>query len=181
MIKDIIYFAKVKPNAKIPSKLDENGWYDVYACFDEDYIIINPGEIKLIPTGIASSCDSKYRIGLYERGSTGTKGLSIKAGRIDSGYRGEWFCCINNTSNKPIYIAKDINKIRYMLEEKYATLLQNTESSVEDNFTIYPYTKAICQAAIEIVPDVDIQEISYDELKIIHSQRGDGCLGSSGK
>ena len=26
--------------------------FDIYACFDEDYIVINPHETKLIPTGI---------------------------------------------------------------------------------------------------------------------------------
>jgi len=35
-----IYFAKVKQNAIIPSKREEDGCYDVYACFDEDYITI---------------------------------------------------------------------------------------------------------------------------------------------
>ena len=36
-----IKFAKVKPNAKIPTKREEDAGYDIYACFDEDYITIN--------------------------------------------------------------------------------------------------------------------------------------------
>ena len=56
MIKDNdLYFAKVNPNAIIPSKRDEDGGYDVYACFDEDYMVIQPHETKLIPSGIATA------------------------------------------------------------------------------------------------------------------------------
>ena len=47
--------------------------------------------------------------------------------------------------------------------------------------TLYPYEKAICQALVVPVPTVDIEEITYDELKAISSDRGVGSLGSSGK
>ena len=43
MIKDNdLYFAKVNPNAIIPSKRLEDAGYDLYACFDEDYMVIQP-------------------------------------------------------------------------------------------------------------------------------------------
>ena len=161
-----IFFAKVKDSAIIPKKREEDGCYDVYANFEEQYLIIMPCEIKLIPTGIASSCSSKYRFALRERGSSGTKGLSYKAGQIDSGYRGEWFVPINNTSNKPILITK--------CPEKYDKIIQKC-------VTIYPYSKAICQVALEEVPKVLIKEIPYNDLLQINSDRGTGALGSSNK
>ena len=71
-----IKFAKVHPNAIIPSKRDEDMGFDIYACFDEDYIVINPHETKLIPTGIASSCSSDWGFLVFERGSTGSKGIN---------------------------------------------------------------------------------------------------------
>lgn len=169
-MKDKIYFSKLKENAKIPSKREEDGCYDIYACFDEDYIVIEPGEIKLIPTGIASCFDKKYRIELRERGSSGTKGLARRAGQIDSGYRNEWFVPINNTTNKTIYIAKDIEALKEEIDEDMLTYR-----------TFYPYSKAICQAALEFVPDVDVEEIPYNELLKFTSERGLGSLGSSGK
>jgi dUTP pyrophosphatase len=46
---------------------------------------------------------------------------------------------------------------------------------------IYPYTKAICQMVMLEVPVFDIQEISYEELKQIDSERGAGRFGSSKK
>ena len=44
-----VKFAKVRPDAIIPSKRDEDMGFDIYACFDEDYVVINPHETKLIP------------------------------------------------------------------------------------------------------------------------------------
>lgn len=168
-MKNKILFAKVRPNGVIPSKRDEDGCYDIYSCFEEDYIEIAPGEIKLIPTGIASAFNSKYRVGVRERGSSGTKGLAFRAGQIDSGYRGEWFIPINNTSNKLIVIIK----------KEY--LKENPFLSRSKYITLYPYEKGICQVALEEVPDVDIEEKSYEELQSIESDRGFGKLGSSGK
>ena len=43
MKNDEIYFAKLKDKAIIPSKNDEDAGYDLFACFDEDYMIISPG------------------------------------------------------------------------------------------------------------------------------------------
>ena len=56
---DELYFAKVKPDAIIPSKRDEDAAMDIYACFDEDYLVIPPHTTILIPTGIASAFSSK--------------------------------------------------------------------------------------------------------------------------
>jgi dUTP pyrophosphatase len=167
-MKDKILFAKVKPNAKIPSKREEDGAIDIYACFDEEEFVIEPNQIKLIPTGIASSFNSKYRIVFQERGSTGVIGLKINAGLIDSGYRNEWFVCLNNTSKNTIIIDKTIDK----------TYEENFFGTV---FVHYPYSKAICQAKVQEVPIVDLEEITYAELKSIPSERGLGALGSSNK
>ena len=46
--KNIVYFAKIKENAKIPNKKDEDAGYDIFACFDEDFIYLKQGETKCI-------------------------------------------------------------------------------------------------------------------------------------
>ena len=158
-----IKFAKVNENAKIPTKRVEDAAFDIYACFEEDYITINPHETKLIPTGIASACDSDYCIILKERGSTGSKGLGLRCGVVDSGYRGEWFVGITNHNNFPYHILKE-----------------NSKSNPEDGKT-YPYEKGIAQALIVPVPEVVTEEITYEELIGIASERGTGKLGSSNK
>lgn len=177
-----VKFAKVRPDAKIPSKRDEDMGFDIYACFDEDYIVIHPQETKLIPTGIASSCDPEYGFILRERGSTGSKGLALRAGVIDSGYRSEWFVGITNTTKKSFYISKleeaDLFKKIYDMEfEKLSPEVKQEWFS----FSFYPYSKAIAQALVIPVPQVKVEEIAYNELQAIPSERGLGALGSSNK
>ena len=166
-----VKFAKIRQDAKIPSKRDEDMGFDIYACFDEDFIVINPNETKLIPTGIASSCEKEYGFVLRERGSTGSKGIALRAGVIDSGYRNEWFVGLTNTTNKVLFISKLSEKETY--DKYYGELMPES--------FVYPYSKAIAQALIVPVPKVNVQEIAYDELQQISSERGIGALGSSGK
>lgn len=161
---DKIKFAKVKENAVIPSKREEDAGYDIYACFDEKFVIIQPHETVLIPTGIASAFSDDYVMVLKERGSTGTKGMAQRCGVIDSGFRNEWLVPITNTTDKTIMIDKVFEKV-----EEY------------NSYIHYPYGKAICQALLLPVPKVEIEEIAYDELIKIESERGNGMLGSSGK
>lgn len=164
-----IYFAKVKESGKIPSKRDEDAGYDIYACFDEDYIEIKPHETKMIPTGIASSCSDDFVFLLRERGSNGSKGIAQRCGVIDSGYRGEWFVPLTNENDVSVFIVKDnvdIPVIHY----------SNGKTSIS-----YPYTKGIAQALVVPVPKMIVNEISYEELQKIESERGNGALGSSGK
>lgn len=161
--KETLLFAKVRPTATIPSKNQEDAGYDLYCDFEETDLIIRPNEVKLIPTGIASCMSSKYVLVIKERGSTGTKCMSVRAGIIDSGFRNEIFVPINNTSNKTIVITKN----------KYRT--QDTHE------LLYPYEKAIAQGLLLPVPNVDVKEIAYEELQRIPSKRGMGMLGSSGK
>ena len=171
-----VKFAKTKPNAIIPTKRLEDAGYDVYPCFDEDYIIIKPHTTVIIPTGIASACDTDYCFVLHERSSTGTKGMAQRCGIIDSGYRGEWGVPITNTNDVPIVICKkesitDFNDFASILLFSYG----------EANYILYPYEKAICQALVLPVPEVEIEQHPYDERKAIPSERGTGRLGSSGK
>ena len=49
-----VYFAKMKADAILPSKKDEDAGYDFYACFEEPFIMLEPLETKLIPTGLKS-------------------------------------------------------------------------------------------------------------------------------
>ena len=192
-----LYFAKVNPNAIIPTKEKENAGYDIYACFNKDFLVIPPHSTKLIPTGIASAISDKYYLGVAERGSTGKIGMKYSAGVIDSGYRGEIFIGLSNINDVPIVISKltreeleeNYGKIGYgetiyMTEEEYEDLIYLEDYEEYDNLTciIYPYSKAIAQLIVhEVHNEVEPKEISYEELQSIPSKRGTGSLGSSGK
>lgn len=159
----IIYFAKFRETGIIPSKTDENAGYDIYADFKEDYKIINPHETVMIPTSIVSAFDKHWYFQLFERGSTGTKGIGQRCGVIDSCYRGEWFIPITNHNTKPIIIYKDVDNLPI------------------GDFISYPYKKALAQAVLIEVPVTSIKEISYSEIMKFETARGVGMLGSSGK
>ena len=88
--KRTIYFARLNDEVALPYKRVEDGGYDIYANFIDDYIEIKPNEVKLIPTGLVSAFNPKWVIILKERGSTGTKGIEQRCGVIDSGFSGEW-------------------------------------------------------------------------------------------
>lgn len=168
---DTIKFAKLNPRAKIPTKRDEDGCYDIYACFSDDEMLIEPHETKLIPTGICSAFDKKYRISLRERGSNSKSGLKVSCGQIDSGYNGEWFVALYNTHGYPVSISKRVNEINMGLRD----------CGYSRNVLLVPYDKAIAQAAVEYVPVVEIEEVSPEEIKNRKTLRGEGKLGSSGK
>ena len=169
MKNNIIYFAKVDSNKEtiIPTKREEDGGFDIYANFEEDYMIINPNETKMIPTNLASAFSEDYVAILKERGSTGSKGIGQRCGVIDSGYRNEWFIPLTNHNNKPLIIVKD--------------LTESLKESLEDDYIVYPYTKAITQVIMVKVPKLTTKEISYNELLKFKSERGLGKLGSSNK
>lgn len=164
-----IKFAKVRPTATIPTKRDEDAGYDVYADFADDYIVIEPHQTEMIPTGIACACDTDYCFILKERGSTGTKGMAQRCGVIDSGYRNEIFVPITNTTDSILVILKD------------GCSYPQNNSAPDVHTIIYPCKKAIAQILLIPVPTADIEEYTYEELKAIPSSRGVGRLGSSGK
>ena len=166
-IEDKILFAKVRPDAIIPTKREEDAGYDIYCCSDEENIVINPHETKMIPTGLATAFDSKYVAILKERGSTGIKGIGQRSGVVDSGYRNEIFVPITNHNDKPLIITKETN--------------QTTLEILAEDYVVYPYSKAICQMILLELPQLQSEEISYEELKNIKSERGMTCLGQSGK
>ena len=160
-----VFFAPVKDGAIIPSKREEDACYDIYACFDEDCIKIEPHTMGMIPTGIASAFDDwHWKFKLAERSSTGKVNMKLNAGEIDAGYRGEWFVQIYNGNDYPIAVSKAVDEVVM----KAGTLL-------------YPYKKAIAQAGIYYVPKAKTTTVDYETLKNMKSERGTGSLGSSGK
>lgn len=168
-----IIFAKVQEGseAKIPTKRDEDAGYDVYACFESDFMRIPAHTTVLVPTGIASALSKNLYFQIEERGSTGSKGIKKSAGVIDSGYRGEWFIAITNTNKSDLFIAK----------EKAVQKLKDAAAILETDIIIYPYEKGIAQAVLHEALPVTVKEISYGELKDIKSERGTGMIGSSNK
>lgn len=167
-----VYFAKVREGAIIPSKRDEDAGYDIYSCVEATEVdgkVINEiycpvFKTTLVSTGIASAMPVTHYLNCkHERGSTGKHSLSVLAGVVDSGYRGEIFIAVTPL-HKDVLITSEV-----------------LETEVGENVILYPYSKAIAQATIDLVPQVKIEEISFEDLQKIDSERGDTKLGQSGK
>lgn len=194
MTTNPIKFAKGNPTVIIPTKREEDMGYDIYANFEEDYILIPPHKVVGIPTNLHSAFSKDFGIILKERGSTGTKGMSVRCGVIDSGFRGAWFVPINNTTDTPIIIAKShvveeikVEERKYQGIVSYEVLVDAKGREIysfplgRQDFIIYPYEKAICQAVVHNVPPTKSEEITLEELMQIESERGVGQKGSSNK
>ena len=157
--KDEIYFAKLKDNAIVPSKKDEDAGYDLYACFDEDYMLISPGELTLVPTGIAWAISSDFYMQIEERSSTGSKGIKKNAG------------VILNARKENLIIS---NLSEEELKKKYPKLFK------EPCF-VYNTGKAIAEGVIHRVEKFKVKELSYSDLCSFASERGKKGWGSSNK
>lgn len=110
-IRDVttIKFAKLVDTATIPSGREEDLGLDFYYHDRSVYVIsLPPHKVVKLPTGIIMAMDNDYGMILKERSSLGSKGIALRAGVIDSGYRGEVIVCLENTTNDAITL--DVTK-----------------------------------------------------------------------
>jgi len=155
-----VMFELVHEDAIVPYKKHYgDAGLDIYPAFDYDYIEILPQETELIPTGIKSAFSSDIVALLRERGSVGSKGIALRAGVIDSNYRGEWFIALQNNTNKTALIAK------------------YPEDFSKNDAIILSYGNAIAQVIFQNLNHVVTKRI--DDVSEFQSKRGEGALGSS--
>jgi len=170
-----VYFAKVREDAIIPSKRDEDAGYDIYANLEAYPNKLEDGTVyyealcpvlttTLVPTGLAVAMPNTHYLNLkHERGSTGVQSMSVLAGVVDSGFRNEMFIALTPL-RKSVVISSLVDKVEE--DEKYI---------------YYPLSKAIAQGTVDLVPKATVSEITYDKLQDIESERGKTMLGQSGK
>ena len=145
---------KLKPNAIIPTKGSEYAaGYDLYACLDEDSIVINTHETKMIGTGIAITPPKGYFGAIFAR-----SGLSIKQGLrpqncvgiCDEDYTGEYIVALHNDYDSESLIPK-------------RAIIHNGDRI----------------AQLVFLPYVDVTFNEVDELE--ETKRADGGFGSTGR
>jgi len=202
MEKPYLKLKTLNKGAKILKKREEDAGYDIYAIFKDEIEFLEPGEIKIFRTGLSIEFPKNWVFLIAERGSTGTKGIAKRSGIIDSGYRGELFIPLNNTTNKIVVFYKD-KKTLERFKNDIKEFLETMESSnkveemenesndqnfitekdvrlkfyIKDNYIFYPQSKAIAQGFLLYTPHVDVEIVN----KLSDSERGDGRLGSSNK
>lgn len=102
---------KLRENAKMIQRATSgSAGMDLHACIDES-VTINPGEIKVIPTGLAIALESaNYVAYIYARSGLAIKhGITLAncVGVIDSDYRGEVCVGLTNISKEPYTVTPD--------------------------------------------------------------------------
>lgn len=141
-------FKRLSDDAILPTKAHPtDSGYDLYA--NED-VIIEPGETKVIPTGIAVKLPAGYEAQVRPRsGVTSKSKLRVQLGTIDNGYTGEIGVIVDNIESRPNYFGK--HKIRK--------------------------GDRIAQLVVQPLPAVEAYEIEGD---LEQTERGAGGFGSSG-
>lgn len=109
---------KVRENARVPKRATAgSAGMDLYACIDAP-VTVKPGELHLIPTGIAIELPcADYVAYIFARSGLGIKHgicLSNGVGVVDSDYRGEVCVGLCNVSSKE-YTIEPFERVAQMV------------------------------------------------------------------
>jgi dUTP pyrophosphatase len=158
---------RLHPDAVIPRYAHEfDAGFDLVAVEDT---IIEPGETKLVRTGLAMGLPPGYELQVRPRSgiSLRTK-LRVVLGTVDAGYRGEIGVIVDN-------IAPYIDSFDY-----YLTDISGKDELVDESYRVDTYIirkgDRIAQAVIKPVEQAHFVEV--DELD--ETERGANGFGSSG-
>ncbi|MBQ8057437.1 MAG: dUTP diphosphatase [Ruminococcus sp.] len=107
----ILKVKKLRENAKMIHRATKgSAGMDLHACIDSE-ITVEPGEIKVIPTGLAIALENEnYVAYIYARSGLAIKhGITLAncVGVVDSDYRGEVCVGLTNISKKAYTITPD--------------------------------------------------------------------------
>lgn len=107
---------KLDPRAKLPRyALPGDAGLDFF-CYEE--VVIPPNERHIFHTGIAVEIPQGHVGLVWDRsGNSNKRGLKVLGGVFDSGYRGEVFICLLNTTQTPITLTAE-SAIAQMLIQK---------------------------------------------------------------
>ncbi|MCP6682968.1 dUTP diphosphatase [Bacillus nakamurai] len=105
---------RLSPHAQIPAYAHAtDAGFDLVAAED---VIIEPGETKLVPTGLAFEIPEGYEMQIRPRsGITLKTPLRVQLGTVDAGYRGEVGVIVDN-------IAQNNLDVTYTDEDGYYTM-----------------------------------------------------------
>lgn len=147
----IIEFATVSEGVKIPTRSNpSDAGLDIYAHLPKS-VQINPGQNKMISTGLRFGIPHGYMLQVCNRSSMGAKkSLVVGAHIIDSGYDGEVFVDLHN-------IGSEVQLI-------------NTGDKI---------AQLVLVPVVHFRPRKSIGHNLYDNQGLTMSQRGAGALGST--
>ena len=103
-----ITFKRLDEKAVIPERATPgSAGLDISACLDSP-VVLEPGDIKMIPTGLAAQIDcDDVALLIYPRSGLSAKhGVTLAncVGVVDSDYRGAWFIPLINNGREPFTV-----------------------------------------------------------------------------
>ncbi|EJV42107.1 dUTP diphosphatase [Bacillus toyonensis] len=141
--------------------------FDLVAAED---MIIEPGQTKVIPTGLAFELPPGYEMQIRPRSGMSRKTkLRVVLGTIDSGYRGEVGVIVDNNNDKGPHMTRGI----WTIDGKD---LYEVHEEMDSHTYIIRKGDRIAQGVIAPVETAHFVEV--DELS--DSERGTGGFGSTG-
>lgn len=103
---------------------------DIRACVEEP-VTLDPGRIKLIPTGLALSIPPGYEVQIRPRSGLALKhgiGMVNSPGTIDSDYRGEIGIILINWGEAPFVVRMGDRIAQMVLSKVYRANFQSVEA-----------------------------------------------------
>ncbi|GGP17385.1 dUTP diphosphatase [Oceanobacillus neutriphilus] len=166
---------KMHPDAVLPKYAQQgDSGFDLVAVED---VIIEPGETKLIKTGLAFDIPEGFEIQVRPRsGITLKTKLRVQLGTIDSNYRGEVGVIVDNNA-QPLEIRGDYNFLAKLVDGTRLRADTNTGGKTCDRGT-YLILKGdrIGQGILAPVARTEFEEVD----KLSDSERGVNGYGSTG-
>ncbi|MDZ5480364.1 deoxyuridine 5'-triphosphate nucleotidohydrolase [Bacillus thuringiensis] len=143
--------------------------FDLVAAED---VIINPGETKVIPTGLAFEIPPGYEMQIRPRSGVSRKTkLRVVLGTIDSGYRGEVGVIVDNTSIVEYASQPRLLKGAFVGDNDF-----NVTKATK--YEVIKINKGERIAQGVIAPVITANFVEVDELS--DGDRGTGGFGSTG-
>lgn len=175
---------KLRNDAVIPKYTrDGDAGFDLVAVED---VIIEPGETKLVKTGVAMAIPEGYELQVRPRSGVSLKTklrISNSPGTIDSNYRGEIGVIIDNLFETSQGHDTDDNGVTEFYPIKGETYDIENEAATDISFNLYTHGsyiirkgERIAQGVLKQVPIANFQVV--DELD--DTVRGTDGYGSSG-
>lgn len=121
-----IQIQKLVPNAIIPKRSTKGSiGYDVASIQDST---IPPGEVRKIPTGLATAIPQGLYLRIAPRSSLALQHITVEGGVVDPDYRGEIQILLKNNSTVPFHIHTNQNIAQFIFENASTPYIQVSKS-----------------------------------------------------
>ncbi len=118
----------LSPGAKLPTRSYHSAGYDLYACRETK---CPPGQVTMVPIGIATSFPAGHAALVWDRSGMGKKGLTVFGGVIDEDYRGEWFVMLYNSTPNAYPVHAGDRVAQFVLQEVKQVAVEQVEELSE--------------------------------------------------